>query len=460
MKKLALSCMVLVILTSLLALTSLSKATLIQDCTTCGCPTGQYCDSVTKVCQVGCSANVFSNTCFPNQKPQYCNAQGQTVNNCITCGCPANSDCMADGSCKITPVLTPRVNSEYPYGQKIEITVTTSGITFGSDVQGRIYPEGGNPIPQSSYKWLLDSSNVLFTFNAISNPGKYSFMAYYTRDPYPTVWSSTFPFNVKAPLQVSFLVSDPNQYTVKDIELSLTIISPTGETAQASKTLTGTINGMPLALHESYIDQGSGAWKVIIPKTDLRSGVLDLTMTVTDPQGRYENVVKVVRNILVTAPSVSVSVLAPKTASCNDFKTISIGTNDVNLKPMDVDSLTLTISYPDGITTKEVILNQFRKKSVGVYETDFTFLQGGSYSYHVVAMKDLYASGANPSDRITVVESCGGQTTCDTTSNCDPNCPDDPDCQVKTGIPWWIWMAGIGLVVMIIGGVMLTRRKR
>jgi len=77
-------------------------------------------------------------------------------------------------------------------------------------------------------------------------------------------------------------VTDPNQYTVQDISLTLTIRSPTGEVIQTAKTLTGTLNGMPIALHEVYVDRGGGSFTVVIPKTDLRSGILDLTMVITD----------------------------------------------------------------------------------------------------------------------------------------------------------------------------------
>jgi len=84
-----------------------------------------------------------------------------------------------------------------------------------------------------------------------------------------------------------------------------------------------------------------------------------------------------------------------------------VGTNDVYGKPLDVDSLSLRISYPDGVTFKQVETLQFRHTKTGVYETDFTFLQGGAYAFHAVATKELYNSGANSPDPITVVSGAG-----------------------------------------------------
>jgi len=148
----------------------------------------------------------------------------------------------------------------------------------------------------------------------------------------------------------------------------------------------------------------------------------------------------------------------------SDLGTIAIGTNDVFGQPLDIDSLSLTISYPDGITFKTVrydaFTNEFRKVSDGRYETSFTYLVGGAYSYHAVATKMGYGSGANPIDPITVVTGGDPGQSCDVSSSCDPNCPDDPDCQQKAGLPWWLWLVVAGVVVFIGFGLYATRRKK
>jgi len=440
-----------------------SASSLVPDCVACGCPSGEYCNTETGECQIGCVTGVWAGSCFSGQPPLYCNENAQTVNDCEKCGCPWNQECLMDGSCGIEPVLTPIVSQEYPYNQNIDIYVNVEGVAYGSDVNAKITNvDTGNQITPLSFKWT-GSSTVSFSFSAINIPGEYSFQAYYLRSPYPTVWSSEYNFNIKAPLSVTFLVSDPNQYTVKDVECTLTIKSPTGGTVQVTKILTGNINGIPLTLHERYEDLGSGSYRVIIPKEDLRAGVMELVMTVTDPQGVYETVIKRISNIQVNMPDVTVSVVAPNAAKIGDVGTIAVGTNDAFGQPLDIESLSLTINYPDGITFKVVrydgISNEFRKTSTGKYETTFTYLLGGAYSYHTVATKTGYGSGANPTDPITVVSGGDPGQTCDVSDACDANCPDDPDCQQKAGLPWWLWIVVIGVIIFLGFGLYATRKR-
>ena len=83
-----------------------SNGNLVDNCSTCGCPTGQECKtisgafgSVAYVCQQvsTCSDGTLYSTCSTT-KPKYCDSNGNLVDNCNTCGCPTGQQCTTSSS--------------------------------------------------------------------------------------------------------------------------------------------------------------------------------------------------------------------------------------------------------------------------------------------------------------------------------------------------------------------------
>lgn len=83
--------------------------TLIINCTQCGCPTHQTCNTTTENCYFSynpaqqCSDGTPYGQCSVT-KPKYCN-NGNLTNNCALCGCPSDSSdytCLSDKTCKAT----------------------------------------------------------------------------------------------------------------------------------------------------------------------------------------------------------------------------------------------------------------------------------------------------------------------------------------------------------------------
>ena len=73
---------------------------LVDDCVTCGCPTGYTCNTVTKTCYLTCSDGTAYGQCSVT-KPKYCSS-GTLIDNCVTCGCPGGYSCnTVTGSCAI-----------------------------------------------------------------------------------------------------------------------------------------------------------------------------------------------------------------------------------------------------------------------------------------------------------------------------------------------------------------------
>jgi hypothetical protein len=76
---------------------------LINRCSTCGCPTGQTCQTDGSCAvPVTCSDGTAYNSCSTT-KPKYC-SNGNLIDKCGTpqnCGCPSGQTCQTDGSCAV-----------------------------------------------------------------------------------------------------------------------------------------------------------------------------------------------------------------------------------------------------------------------------------------------------------------------------------------------------------------------
>jgi hypothetical protein len=85
-----------------------STATLVDKCTTCGCLTGQNCNSTTQTCYTPvqppqtCSDGTAVNSCS-STKPKFCNSAAVLLDSCSTCGCPTNQQCNATTQTCYTP---------------------------------------------------------------------------------------------------------------------------------------------------------------------------------------------------------------------------------------------------------------------------------------------------------------------------------------------------------------------
>jgi hypothetical protein len=494
-----------------------SAVSLVPDCTACTCPPGQTCNTYTKQCEAVCSDGTLYNKCSTVTKPKYCQfgslidncescgcpsgqlcnedltcspppkcsdgtlwgecsitkpqhcEDGTLVNRCQSCGCPtAKPDCYPSGECRGTPILTGNVQAQYNYNADITITVATTSVDQNYKVSGKITDTSGNTIQEIATGTWTGANQVTFYFNPISKAGTFTFKAWVSRpvQPYDNIWSPPKDFKVKAPLKVEFTISDPQQYTVRDAEFRLVATTTTGEVIPMSIQVTASVDGFPLTIQPRFVDEGSGAQKIIIPKENLVPGIMEVKVVVTDQAQQYESVTKIISNIKVTRPTVKTTVTANQQAQIMDVGEITVSTADINGFPLDIDTLELTITYPDGITKKVYYKNAFQddfyKFEIGKYQVlNFQFVKGGRYQYHAVATKALYASGANDPDPITVVTGSPG-TSCDTTEGvCDPGCDDDPDCIQEGGVPWWMWAAGGGIfLVIIIFVVLIWRRSR
>jgi parallel beta-helix repeat protein len=91
------------------------NGTLVDSCSTCGCPAGQSCNSTAGSCYTppappACQDGTLYSICSAN-KPLFC-SNGTLVNTCTVCGCPAATTCNSgDGICY------PACGDGTPYGQ-------------------------------------------------------------------------------------------------------------------------------------------------------------------------------------------------------------------------------------------------------------------------------------------------------------------------------------------------------
>lgn len=67
-------------------------------CMDCGCSLHEFCNT-TSQCQMSpqCSDGTYYSECSAT-KPQYC-SNGTLINNCTLCGCPSGQNCGSDGAC-------------------------------------------------------------------------------------------------------------------------------------------------------------------------------------------------------------------------------------------------------------------------------------------------------------------------------------------------------------------------
>jgi len=103
-----------------------SSGSLVPDCQQCpSCPSGQTCSPTTKTCYPSCSDGTPYNTCTAN-KPVYCGS-GTLINSCGlpgNCGCPPNKACnVSDNSC-----YTPLKMVELFYDEFTTLNAWTGGI--------------------------------------------------------------------------------------------------------------------------------------------------------------------------------------------------------------------------------------------------------------------------------------------------------------------------------------------
>ncbi len=366
--------------------------------------------------------------------------------------------------CEPIPIfITPTVQSQYVYNQMITIQVNINGVPQGYTVSGEIRDSNGNVVQTISFGTWVSSDIVQFGFNAITRPDTYTFRAFLTRPvpPSDTVFSDAFNFIIKAPLSVQFTIDDIIQYTNQDVKFTLIETTPSGEIVQTNKILTIRINGAIVNVNEQFLDQGSGRWQIIIPSGILNPGIMDVQLDVEDFAGKYEKVVANINGISITRPTVSVTIDAPSVAKVGDTDTIRILTRNIFGQADDVDTIMLTVSYPDGITTKiwrkQGTTSDFSNPTLGVYEIRFNFADsgGGTYRWEVVATKAGLNSGSDSDRPVTVVSGGGIDPTCDLTTECDGNCPDDPDCQETPISPIFI---GIGALIVIVIGFTLWNR--
>lgn len=73
------------------------NGTLVNKCATCGCPSGQQCQSNNGCQQTTCSDGTSYSQCSTT-KPKYCD-NGALVNKCATCGCPSGQQCQSNSGC-------------------------------------------------------------------------------------------------------------------------------------------------------------------------------------------------------------------------------------------------------------------------------------------------------------------------------------------------------------------------
>ncbi len=73
-----------------------NNGTLVNQCSTCGCSSGQSCQS-NGSCQQVCSDGTSYGQCSTT-KPKYCE-NGNLINKCSQCSCPSGQQCQSNGSC-------------------------------------------------------------------------------------------------------------------------------------------------------------------------------------------------------------------------------------------------------------------------------------------------------------------------------------------------------------------------
>ncbi len=91
-----------------------SNGTLVNNCNSCGCLSGQGCNTTTQTCYSGCTygPNIIPYGCYSPNYPLYCSYSGLFRSNCSVCGCPSSSPaCITNGSCMgICPDGTPELS--------------------------------------------------------------------------------------------------------------------------------------------------------------------------------------------------------------------------------------------------------------------------------------------------------------------------------------------------------------
>lgn len=363
--------------------------------------------------------------------------------------------------------LLVEIPSSTQLGSSIVIFVSSNDLYAGNRVDARLtHPNG---YTSDKFSLLGQSKKASFSY-LLDQTGTYKFIAW-AEHPIQgggTVYSEEYSFEVRAPLQVSFNVNDPQQYTVRDMELTLTVKDPNGVGIQnPTIILKGYHYSTEIQLSGvGWTYQGNGIFNVVVPASNLREGTMSIQATVS--YGNYDPRTVTASGINVVKPTLSVEVNAPISVECNDAIPITVVTKGYLGTAVDADYVELTITHPDGITkeTKVITNSRFAK---GNYKYTYIFNTGPNYQIHAYAkMNDFsYYDGGSQPDPIVVVSGCGTMICEDAVCGVsgDSCCPipcthdQDLDCPYEEkGIPWLIYIVGAVLAITIII-IIIKKRK-
>ena len=93
------------------------------------CAANEYCQEGKSTCQFNstCSDNILSGKCSAT-KPLYC-SNGTLINNCTLCGCPSGQTCLINGSCEF---LKPILNMSFECDAKDNSGYGNDGTIYGA----------------------------------------------------------------------------------------------------------------------------------------------------------------------------------------------------------------------------------------------------------------------------------------------------------------------------------------
>src|SRR3989344_5597518 len=145
---------------------------LINRCSTCGCPAYTVCQGNGTCVDGTCSDGTARSTCSSTQ-PSYCNSNLTLSNSCLVCGCPTNQACQGDGSC--TNTLNGEWRLSYP---NPSITQKRINITqIGNSATGLLL-EATPYLPVGAWQIRLTISGTILSGWINNSPDTYPSLAY------------------------------------------------------------------------------------------------------------------------------------------------------------------------------------------------------------------------------------------------------------------------------------------
>ena len=375
---------------------------------------------------------------------------------------------MADYTCQpisilinINPLLT------YPYNQLFTISADISGNPADNPVHGQIMDSSGRVVQEVLGTKSLLANTWSFNFDGVS-VGDYTIKIYLIHPANGQTIAKTLTFTIKTPLAVVFSIDNQIQYIGTNIVTQF-VVSPSD--ISLNKVLRATVDGVDVPVSPTYVDKGGGTWQITIPSGQLiNTGTLNLYLTLSDAQGKYNQVMRSIEGITLSKAQLVVRITVPTTAKTGTSIQIKVNLYGINGVAIDVDKnsdLTLEVTLPSGC--KEIYDgSKFIHSQTGEYVMSYTPIAPQQYYLRVSVFKANYGSGA----QTTNLAVSGGSTQCGN-GNCETslgeneiNCPSDcsagycgdgicgsgesssncaSDCG---GFPWWIII--IVLVVVVI----------